>query len=345
MQTGTDWLSRLGVRIPLLQAPMAGVSTPALAAAVSDAGALGAVALGAGDAAQAALALDAVAALTSRPVQANVFCHRPPRRDAARDAAWLALLAPRFHALGVEPPATLREIYRSFVDDDAMLDLLVARRLPVVSFHFGVPPPAAVARLRAAGSVLLASVTSLQEAAIAREAGVDVLVAQGIEAGGHRGNFDPAAADAQHGTLDLVRGLVAAFDLPVVAAGGIMDGAGIAAARAAGACGAQLGTAFIACPESAADAAYRARLVGGEPTRFTKNVSGRAARGFANALSALSAAPPDYPLAYDAAKALHAAALRQGSREYAVQWAGSGAARARALPAADLVERLAAEMS
>jgi nitronate monooxygenase len=345
MRKRDDWLDRLGLRHPLLQAPMAGVSTAALAAAVSNAGALGAVALGALDAPQARTLLAAAASLTGAPIQANVFCHRPPRRDARREAAWLEHLAARFHAFGAQPPATLREIYRSFLADEAMLEVLLQARPAAVSFHFGLPPRAWIARLREAGLLTFATVTSPAEAVLAEAAGMDVLVAQGAQAGGHRGNFEPQAPDALLGTFDLLHALATRTSLPLVATGGMMDGADIAAALAAGASAVQLGTAFVACPESAADTVFRSKLGGGEPTRMTRNVSGRAARGFANALFDLPDAPPppDYPIAYDAAKALHTAAIAKDRHDYAVHWAGSGAARARALPAARLVEVLAEE--
>src|SRR5690606_15671960 len=173
------------------------------------------------------------------------------------------------------------------------------------------------------------------------------LVAQGIEAGGHRGVFEPERGDAGLGTLALVRLLVRQSRLPIIAAGGIMDGASINAALALGAAGVQLGTAFVLCPESAANAAYRAALKSERAARteITANISGRPARGLPNRLyGELGAALPDYPICYDAAKALHAAASAQGSQDFAAQWAGQGAPLARELPAAELVEVLVEEM-
>ncbi|MCW5891158.1 MAG: nitronate monooxygenase [bacterium] len=342
---------RIGIGLPIVQAPMAGVSTPAMAAAVSNAGALGSIAVGAVDVERARAAIAAARAATARPFGVNVFCHRPAVADAAREAAWSAYLRPHFAAVGAEPPATLREIYRSYLVDDAMQALLLAERPAVVSFHFGVPPPAHVGALRAAGILTLASATNLGEAQTAVDAGVDAVIAQGFEAGGHRGVFDPSAPDACLGTLALTRLCVAALPVPVIAAGGIMDGAGIAAALAAGAAAAQLGTAFVACPESEADAGFRATLASpaAHRTTMTRAVSGRPARCLANRFTALgeatpAAAVPDYPIAYDAAKALHAAAKARGEWGWGAQWAGQGAPLARVLPAAALVARLAAEV-
>jgi len=351
----TSVLERLGIALPIFQAPMAGVSTPALAAAVSNAGALGAIGVGATDADAAREMIAAVRTATSRPFHVNVFVHRVAQPDAAREARWLAGLAPTFREYGAEPPAELRTIYRSFVEDDAMLAALVATAPQVISFHFGIPAPARLAALRATGAILLASATNLDEARAAVAAGVDAVIAQGYEAGGHRGMFDPTARDEQLGTLALTRMLVRRLSLPVIAAGGIMDGAGIAAVLRLGAVAAQLGTAFVACPESSASPAYRAALLAGDGARtvMTTGISGRPARCLMNRFTALTEslaartpplAPPDYPIAYDAGKALNAAAVARGEHGYGAQWAGQGAPLARALPAAELITVLAREL-
>jgi nitronate monooxygenase len=338
----------LGIRHPIIQAPMVGVSTPALAAAVSAAGGLGSLGLGASTPAQAREFVEQTRALTARPFNCNLFCHRPAQADAAREQAWLARLRPLFAEFGAEPPAALREIYPSFLADPAMLELLLELRPAVVSCHFGLPPREWIGRLRQAGIRILACVTTPEEASLAEAAGVDALVAQGIEAGGHRGVFAPEQGDAGLGTLALVRLLVRQSRLPIIAAGGIMDGAGINAALALGAAGVQLGTAFVLCPESAANAAYRSALKGEQAgrTAITANISGRPARGLPNRLySDLGAALPDYPICYDAAKALHAAASAKGCQDFAAQWAGQGAPLARELPAAELMAALLAEMA
>ncbi len=301
---------KLGIGLPVIQAPMAGVSTPEMAAAVSDAGGLGSIGVGAVDAEAARQMIAAVKARTDRPFQVNVFCHRPAAADAAREAAWLDRLRPEFARYGAAPPERLTEIYQTFLMDDAKLAVLLAERPAVVSFHFGLPSRERIEALRKAGIVLLATATNLEEGRAIAAAGIDAVVAQGYEAGGHRGVFDPAAPDDRLGTFALTRLLVSKLDIPVIAAGGIMDGAGIAAALALGAVAAQLGTAFVACPESSADAGYRAALLSpaAEHTEMTEAISGRPARCLANRFTALSiTAPleaiPDYPTAYDAQSA------------------------------------------
>lgn len=343
-------LNRLEVALPIIQAPMAGVSTPALAAAVSNAGALGSINVGAGDAARARTMIAETRALTARPFNVNVFVHASPTPDAVREAAWLSGLAPVFDAFGSKPPSSLQTIYKSFHEDDEMLAALIDTAPPVISFHFGLPHPDRIARLKTTGALLLASATNLREAVAAQSAGMDTVIAQGFEAGGHRGVFDPVAIDDCLSTLVLTRQLVRELDLPVIAAGGIMDGAGIVAALTLGAVAAQLGTAFIACPESSAAPSYRAALLSRDAhTVMTTAISGRPARCLVNrftelgeSLSALKR--PDYPDAYNVGKMLHAAASAKGEFGYGAYWAGQGAPLARPMPAGQLIETLAAEM-
>jgi nitronate monooxygenase len=282
----------------------------------------------------------------------NVFCHPPAHADPAREGRWIERLRPEFARLGAAPPAALHEIYRSFVEDDDMLAVLLREKPAIVSFHFGVPPRERIEALRDAGIVLLGTATSLAEARVLAAAEVDALVAQGYEAGGHRGVFDPDADDDHLGTLALTRLLVSELDRPVIAAGGIMDGAGIAAALRLGAGAAQLGTAFVACDESQADAGYRAALKSdaAHHTVMTRAISGRPARSLANRFTAIgrevpSSDVPDYPIAYEAGKALHAAGKAKGEYGFGAQWAGQGAPLSRAMPAADLVALLRREMS
>ncbi|WP_075095118.1 NAD(P)H-dependent flavin oxidoreductase [Planctomyces sp. SH-PL14] len=344
------FLQRLGIERPIIQAPMAGVSTPEMAAAVSNAGGLGSIGVGAVDAEGTRRMIAAVRSKTDRPFNVNVFCHRPAVANAAREAAWLARLGPEFARYGAKPPARLTEIYESFLNDDARLAVLLEERPAIVSLHFGLPPRERIDALRTAGIILLASATSLAEGRAVAAAGVDAVVAQGYEAGGHRGVFDPDAADDCLGTVALTRLLATRLDLPVIAAGGIMDGAGIAASLMLGAVAAQLGTAFVACPESSADAGYRAALLGppAERTVMTRVISGRPARCLANRFTALEQegvrdAVPEYPIAYDAGKALHAAAKATGEFGYGAQWAGQGAPLARVMPAGELVRQLGSE--
>lgn len=339
------------IELPIVQAPMAGVSTPEMAAAVANAGALGSLGVGAASAEEARKMIAEFRARSQRSLNVNVFCHQPAKGNPALEAGWLELLRPHFERFGARPPRELREIYRSFLADDAMLAALLADKPRVVSFHFGLPAADRIAALRDAGIVLLASATNPAEARAAEKAGVQAIVAQGYEAGGHRGVFDPDADDDCLGTLALTRILVRQLRIPVIAAGGIMDGAGITAALRLGAQAAQLGTAFIACPESSADAAFREALASDSAhhTVMTRAISGRPARCLRNRFTALGASVsarqiPEYPITYDAGKALHAAAKTAREFGYGAQWAGQGAPLARALPAAELVRTLAAEL-
>jgi nitronate monooxygenase len=345
-------LARIGIDLPIFQAPMAGTSTPAMAAAVSNAGALGAIGIAAESVEGAGKMIRATQALTNRPFNVNVFCHRPATANAAVEAAWIARLKPEFAALGAEPPAALREVYQTFRGHAAMTRLLLETRPAIVSFHFGLPETDQIKALKQAGILLFGSATSLAEAQRLADAGVDAIVAQGYEAGGHRGAFDENAPDDRLGTFALTHLLAKRVDLPVIAAGGIMDGAGIAAALKLGAEAAQMGTAFIGCPESSADQGYRAALAGeaANHTTMTRAISGRPARCLANRFTKLSetisdAEVPSYPITYDLGKALHAAGKAKGEFGFGAQWAGQGAPLSRPMPTAELVKVLAAELA
>lgn len=339
-----------GLPLPIIQAPMASVATPALAAAVSNAGGLGSLGLGMSTVDQTRQLISETRSLTDRPFNVNLFCHQPAERDAEREAVWIHHLAPLFAEVGAEPPESLKEISTSFLVDEEMQRLVLDLRPPIVSFHFGLPPAEYLAALREAGIRTLATATNQHEAAVIEAAGLDAIVAQGIEAGGHRGMFDPGAEDERLSTTVLVRLLTRQTSLPIIAAGGIMDGAGIRAALDLGAAGVQLGTAFILCPESAASASYRANLKSerAAATRLTPVLSGRLARAMVNRLIRHGEAPGSprpaaYPVAYDAARQLNTAAMQQGNHEFAAQWAGQGAPMARELLAATLVATLMEE--
>jgi nitronate monooxygenase len=343
----------LNISVPIIQAPMAGVSTPELAVAVSNAGALGSISIGASTVPQARQMIEATQTLTTRPFNVNVFCHQPPQRAPGTESAWLAHLTPLFRSIGANVPISLNEIYKSFLEGDEILQLLLEKRPSVVSFHFGLPSEKQLSTLREAGIKMLATATNLTEAKLIEKAGLDAVIAQGIEAGGHRGVFDPERQDAGYSTAILVRLLVQQVGLPVIAAGGIMDGHGINAALELGASSVQLGTAFISCPESAADVAYRKALKSEKAyaTVMTSAISGRPARGLPNRLTEYASGsdnkpqPAAYPLAYDAAKALNTAATAQGRDDFAIRWAGQGAPLARELPAGALIETLVKEMN
>ncbi len=344
-------LELLDIQSPIIQAPMAGTGTPALAAAVSNAGGLGSLGVGATNAEGARKMIAAFRALSVRSLNVNVFCHQPAKLDARVESAWIERLRPEFARFGAAPPTHLTEIYRSFVEDDDMLAALLQEKPKVVSFHFGVPALERVEALREAGIILFASATNPNEAQAVADAGIHAVVAQGYEAGGHRGVFNPDAPDGRLGTIALTRILVRQLDIPVIAAGGIMDGAGLAAALHLGAAAAQLGTAFVGSPESAADEGYRAALASGAAhhTVMTAGISGRPARCLANRFTALVADVsaeeiPAYPVTYDAGKALNAVAKACGEPGYGAQWAGQGAPLARSLPAAELLGTLVEEM-
>lgn len=325
-----------GFSTSVIQAPMAGVSTPELTAAVANAGGFGFVALGTCTAKEAGRALQQTRALTGRPFGVNLFCHAPAQRDPAREAAWLAAMRPDFDRFSAAPPDNLREIYLSFRVHDDLLALLVAERPPVISLHFGLPRPDQLQALRETGATLLATATSPEEGRRIADAGLDGIIAQGWQAGGHRGMFDPVdpARDDRLETLELLARLKG-LNLPLIAAGGIMTAADRRAAMAAGAQAVQCGTAFLLAPEAATTPDHRERLTRA-PTRMTRAISGRPARGLVNRLMQMDeAAAPAYPVTYDAAKALHAAAVAQGDHGYAAQWAGTGAAQAVARPAAE----------
>ncbi|RDS81173.1 nitronate monooxygenase [Dyella monticola] len=343
-------LHLLSISLPIIQAPMAGVSSPAMAAAVSNHGGLGSLGVGAMNAAKACEAIAQFRALSTGPLNVNVFVHQPARNDERKQAAWIGRLSPQFQHTNAKPPTALHEIYTSFLVDDDMLAMLVEEKPKVVSFHFGLPRPDQVDALHAAAIVLLATATNVQEAIALQAAGIDAIVAQGYEAGGHRGVFDPDGEDSMLGTFALTRLLVDALHVPVIAAGSIMDGAGIAAALRLGASAAQLGTAFVGTDESLADEGYRERLFSdaAHHTRMTRVISGRPARCLANAFTAWGSsvpdeAVPDYPIAYDAGKALHAAAKAVGQSGYGAQWAGQGAPLARALSTQALMHALKSE--
>lgn len=344
-------LSRtLNLTFPLIQAPMAGVSTPELAAAVSNAGGLGSLGVGASTPLQAEEMILRTQAMTRQAINVNVFCHTRGTRSMERERAWIARFEEIFNHFGTQPPAELAEIYQSFLNNEPMLDVLLRTRPAVVSFHFGLPSYAFLQRLRAQGIVTMASATSVEEARAIDAADIDFIIAQGIEAGGHRGIFNPDDEDAALSTFVLVQAIRQSITRPVVAAGGVMDGAGIAAMLKLGATGVQMGTAFVMCPESSASVAYREAIksqsVAG--TVMTTAISGRPARSLRNDFYRLTMSwpadvVPDYPMTYALGKSLAAAATAKGVHGFDAQWAGQGVALARELPAAELFATLMAE--
>ena len=340
----------LGIELPLIQAPMAGSQGSALAVAVSNAGGLGSLPAAMLGPEALREELTAIRRQTSRPYNVNFFCHTPPERDAVREAAWREALAPYGAELGLDAtqPPTPGPARVPF--DDAAADVLEDFRPPVVSFHFGLPSQALLARVRGWGTKVLSSATTVEEALWLQARGVDAVIAQGLEAGGHRGMFLGADLAAQVGTLPLVSQLVRTLEVPVVAAGGIASRQAVAAALALGAAGVQVGTAYLLCPEATTSAVHRAALKGQAPgidprvTALTNVYTGRPARGIVNRLmrelGPISTLAPAFPLATPAVAPLRAAAERAGSGAFSPLWAGQDVTGCREVPAAQLTREL-----
>lgn len=340
---------RYQLRAPIIQAPMAGVSTVTLAAAVSNAGGLGSLGLGHLDTPSARQHIQALKKATSKAFNVNFFCHQPAAPQPDVEAQWLHTLQPYFEQFDAQAPTELGTGYQSAWSNPELIAMLCNEQPPIVSFHFGLPEASALAQLKAAQIAIWGCATTLNEALFLEQAGVDAIVAQGVEAGGHRGVFNPLQ-DTELSLLALLNQLKGHISVPIIAAGGLMDGQSIAAALLAGAEAAQLGTAFIASPESAADSIYKSKLLSTQAyhTAISSVISGRPARGLYNTmhqqLQPLAAQLPAYPVAYQAAKALHAAASAHHNYEYAPHWAGQAAPLARSLPAAELVQQLITEL-
>lgn len=339
----------LGLRHPLIQAPMAGgATTPELVAAVSNAGALGSFAAATLSPAAMREGVARVRQLTERPFNVNLFVLDEPAPSDDEVARAQARLDPLRAELGLPPggcPARFCE------DNRAQLETLIELAPPVVSFTFGLLDAATVARLHAAGSLVIGTATTVAEARAWEAVGVDMVCAQGCEAGGHRGTFLGDPQQASIGLMALLPQVAAAVQVPVIAAGGLMDGRGIAASLLLGAQAAQLGTAFLCCPESGIPPIWKEAILaaGDDSTRLTRAFSGRYARGIANDFMRRFAAEEQQVPAYPVQNALTAdirqAATRQGRAEYLSLWAGQGAGMARALPAAELVRVLMDELA
>jgi len=316
----------LGVALPIIQAPMAGSQGSALALAVADAGALGSLpcAMLSRDALRAELAT--IAARTTRPINVNFFAHTPPEPDAARERAWRAALAPYYAEYGIDLDAIAAGPGRVPFDADTA-DVLADFRPAIVSFHFGLPAPELVARVRAWGAKVLSTATTVAEARWLEARGVDAIVAQGLEAGGHRGMFLSEDLATQVGTFALVPQVARAVRAPVIAAGGIVDADGVAAALRLGAAGVQIGTAYLRAAEATTSAVHRAALANeaAVTTAVTNLFSGRPARGIVNRLMRERGpigATPAFPLASAALAPLRAKAEAAGRGDFSPLWAG-----------------------
>lgn len=343
----TDLCDLLGIEHPIVQAPMAGSTTPALVGAVSNAGGLGSLGC-------ARLTPDALRDLyadirqaTNRPANLNFFVHEEPVLDPAAAEPMRERLAPYYAELGLGDVPAATVPYGGF--DDAILETLLDLRPPVVSFHFGLPGEAALRALKDAGVLMLASATTVTEARLLEAAGMDAIIAQGHEAGGHRGTFAGPMETGTVATLPLVPQVADAVSVPVIAAGGIGDGRGIAAAFALGASGAQMGTAFLTCPEASVSPVWQREILNGqaEDTMVTALSSGRPARLVRNRvhaeLSDLEDAAPPFPVHYGFMAPLRAAGGPGESGDFLAMYAGQAMAMNRPMPAAELIETLVAE--
>ena len=347
MSRTTPVTRMLGIEHPIIQAPMARVSTASLAAAVSNAGGLGSFGAAYSTADDLRTAIRAIAAATNKPFQVNLFVPQAVAYDQARLARARAALAPLERALGLDADSGTPIAPGDPCDDHFAVAL--AERVAIVSFQFGVPPSNYIERAKAAGTTIVAAATTPTEARAAVKAGADLVIAQGAEAGGHQGSFVAEAEPALIGTMALVPQVVDAVQVPVIAAGGIMDGRGVAAALCLGAGAAQLGTAFILCPESAAAPAYRQALLAAAPeqARVTRAISGRPARGLVNRIIETVAdggAVLPFPHQMALSQRLARAALALGRSDFMTMWAGQGVGLARALPAGELMAKILAEL-
>ena len=334
-----------GIDVPLIQAPMAGVQAGALAVAASNAGALGSLPCALLSTEGIEREIAAIKGQTSRPFNVNFFCHVPPPVDADREAAWRAALAPYYREFSIDA-ASIKPGPGRAPFDAAAADVLERMRPAVVSFHFGLPSDDLLARVRALGARIVGCATTLAEARWLDARGVDAIVAQGLEAGGHRGNFLTDDLTTQVTTLALVPQIVRAVRVPVIAAGGVADASGVKAMLALGATAVQIGTAFLLCAEATTSRVHRDALASDAVlhTALTNVFTGRPARGIVNRImrevGPISAKAPLFPLATAALAPLRAEAERRGSGDFSPLWSGQNASGCRAAPAADVTRAL-----
>jgi nitronate monooxygenase len=347
--TSTRLQDLLGIELPIVQAPMAGVQGSALAVAVSNAGGLGSLPcamLGVDDMRRE---LAAIAAQTSKPYNVNFFCHQPPHQDPAREAAWRSVLAPSYAEYGIDPRTIPVGPGRVPFGPEAA-DVLDEFTPAVVSFHFGLPSDALLARVRSSGAKILSSATTVDEALWLEAKGVDAVIAQGVEAGGHRAMFLSSDLWTQVGTFALVPQVVAAVRIPVIAAGGIATSQGVGAAMGLGAAGVQVGTAYLLCPEAATSPVHRAALKSpaARETALTNLFTGRPARGIVNRvmreLGPMNDVAPPFPLATSAMAPLRATAEALGRGDFSPLWSGQNTTGCREVPAAALTRELASAL-
>lgn len=338
-------VERLGITSPIIQAPMAGAQGSRLAIAVCNAGGLGSLPCAMLTLHDMRAELQAIKQQTERPFNVNFFCHQSPERDASRETLWRRQLLPYYHELGIAQDNILEAPARAPFTAD-MADLLSEFAPPVVSFHFGLPSRALVDRVKQWGALVISSATTVDEARWLEANGADVVIAQGYEAGGHRGMFLTTDLSTQIGTMALVPQIVAAVKIPVIASGGISTSNGVRAALALGASAVQVGTAFLFCPEASTSPIHRAALNSDRATHtvITNIFTGRPARGIVNRavreLGPMTDRAPAFPLAATAMFPLRAKFESQGNEDFSPLWAGQNASSCREIGAADLVREL-----
>ncbi len=340
-----SWLDRLGIELPIVQAPMAGVQDSALAIAVAQAGGLGSLPCALWTPEAARRQVQAVRAAGVQAVNMNFFCHELPATEPRREQAWQQLLQPYYEEMGlsVDEPrtTTLRQPFNA-----EMAALVVELRPTVLSFHFGLPRPALLAMVRRSGAQIWASATTVPEALWLAERGVDAVIAQGLEAGGHRGMFLNMDINTQLGTFALLPQVVRAVRLPVIAAGGIADSSGVRAAMNLGATAVQIGSSYLLCPEANTSAVHRAALASpaAYETVLTRLFSGRPARSIVNRLirelGPMHEQAPAFPYASIALAPLRAQAEALGRHDFSPLWAGQNVSGCQAIPAASLTRSL-----
>jgi nitronate monooxygenase len=341
--------SLLGVELPIIQAPMAGVQGSALAVAVSNAGGIGSLPCALLSPEAMRSELTAIASQTDKRYNVNFFCHTPPTPSAERESGWRMRLAPYYREFGLGATAIPEGSGRAPFSAEAA-EVLAEFRPPVVSFHFGLPSSELLARVRSWGAKILCSATTLEEARWLEARGVDAIIAQGVEAGGHRGMFLSEDLSTQVGTLALVPQIVNAVKTPVIAAGGIADARGVKAALALGAVGVQVGTAYLLCSEATTTAIHRAALKSeaARHTALTNVFTGRPARGIVNRVVSevgpICPAAPAFPLASAAIAPLRAHAESLGNSDFSPLWSGQNASGCKEMPAAQLTRELAADL-
>jgi len=341
-------LDLLGIELPILQAPMAGATGSAMAIAVSNAGGLGALPCAMLSAEQIRQELQAFSQSASGPLNVNFFCHTPPVPDPERAERWKQALKPYYEEVGADFTAPTPVSSRAPFDDAACA-LIEEFKPAVVSFHFGLPEPRLLTRVKATGAKVLSSATTVAEALWLEQRGCDAIIAMGYEAGGHRGMFLSDDLNSQVGTFALVPQIADAVSVPVIAAGGIGDARGIAAAFVLGASAVQLGTAYLFCPEAKISPAHRRALhtARESDTALTNLFTGRPARGIGNRimreLGPISALAPAFPLAGGALAPIRAISEPQGNSDFSNLWSGQALRLGVELPAAQLTQKLAQE--